>query len=338
MQKKVNIIIWSFVLILALGLLIAIYTGKNRYHLYQKNLFYMDTYIDVRIYDKSEKHANLAFEKIEQIYKEYHRLADPYKHYDGLTNVHTIRYNKSSDEALTLDKRLYDMISYGLLWSEKSNNRLDINLGKVIDCWKKYRELKNGVPTEEELENLGSQDVEDIKLLDNYQIKNNHPSIDLGSIAKGYATEVASEYLKKHGYERFLINAGGNVETGFTDSDREYKVGIEDPNTRGVYTVVKVKNKSVVTSGGYERFYEYKGKKYHHIIDPKTKFPANYMKSVTVITSSSKLGDILSTTLFLMPIEDGKKLVESMDDVEAIWYGNDDKITRSKGFQNYESK
>lgn len=336
MQKKVNIIIWGFVFILACGMGIAYLTQKNQLQLYKRNLFYMDTYIEVRVYGKNEEQTKKALDGVEAIYKEYHRLSDPYKSYDGITNVHTIRYNKKSDEYLKIDKKLYDMLSFGLEWMEKSNGKLDIGLGNVIDCWKKYRELKNGVPTKEELEPLNEKIS--IVLKEDEYILNNHPAIDLGSIAKGYATEEASAYLKKQGMTHFLINAGGNVEVGLADTKRNYKIGIEDPNTGGVSTIVNVSNKSVVTSGGYERFYEYQGKKYHHILNPETLFPADYMKSVTVIANNSKIGDILSTTLFLMPIEEGKKLVESMDDVEAAWYGNDNKIIRSKGFASYESK
>ncbi|MBS7021302.1 MAG: FAD:protein FMN transferase [Firmicutes bacterium] len=335
MQKKVNIIIWGFVILLATGIGIAYFTKKNQFQLYKRNLFYMDTYIEVRIYSKDKEKAEQALDGVEAIYKEYHQLSDPYKKYDGLTNVHTIRYNRKRDAYLKIDKKLYQMIEYGLEWMEKSDGKLNIGLGQVIDCWKKYRELKNGVPSKEELEAL-KVDTE-IILKDGDSILNNHPAIDLGSIAKGYATEEASAYLKKQGMTRFLINAGGNVEVGLSDSERKYKIGIEDPNTGGVFTIANVTNQSVVTSGGYERFYEYQGKKYHHIIHPETLYPADYMKSVTVITDNSKLGDILSTTLFLMPIDEGKKLVENMDGVEAIWYGKDDNITRSKGFKQYES-
>ena len=94
----------------------------------------------------------------------------------------------------------------------------------------------------------------------------------------------------------------------------------------------------MVTSGGYERFYEINGKKYHHIIDPNTKYPANNSLSTTVVTKNSSLADILSTTLFLMEPNDAIKFVNKIDDVEAIIYVNEDKILKSKGFNKYEQK
>ena len=99
-----------------------------------------------------------------------------------------------------------------------------------------------------------------------------------------------------------------------------------------MFYVVKDENISVVTSGGYERFYLYEGVLYHHIIDPKTKYPANYMKSVTVIANDSTLCDLLSTTLFLMSVEDGIEFIKEYE-VDVIWYTNNNEIIKSEGFK-----
>ena len=110
-------------------------------------------------------------------------------------------------------------------------------------------------------------------------------------------------------------------------NNSNYKIGIEDPNNKNdIFKVLKGNNISVVTSGGYERYYEYEDKKYHHIISPKTLYPTDYMKSVTIITKDSALADMLSTYLFLIDIEDGKDYINKLENVEAIWYTNDDKI------------
>jgi len=144
-------------------------------------------------------------------------------------------------------------------------------------------------------------------------------------------------YLKEQGFNKFLIYAGGNVLVGDHYKNDVYKIGIENPTKSGdIYKIVKSNNMAVVTSGGYERFYEYEGNIYHHIIDPNTLMPPNYMKSVTVITNDSALGDALSTTLFLMSIEEGKEYIKQFNNVEAIWYTNDNTIIKSDGFDKYE--
>ena len=125
------------------------------------------------------------------------------------------------------------------------------------------------------------------------------------------------------------------MKVGSSYKSDGYAVGIEEPfNTSKIYKVLHVENESVVTSGSYQRYYEYNGKNYNHIINPKTLFPDNYTKSVTVITKDSKKADILSTYLFLLPIDDGLEYVNNLDDVEAIWYS--DEIYYSNGFDKYE--
>ena len=335
MQDKINKIIWSIIPILILIFIFLFIYNNNSKKDYTRKFFYMDTYIYVKLYDINKKDADKYLDEIENIYKKYHKLTDRYNEYDNIKNIYYIKNNKSEEEYIKIDNELYDIISYGIDYYDKTNGLVDISMGNVIDVWKKYRDNKNGVPSIEELEKANNN----IKIeLKDGKIKNNHPNIDLGSIAKGYTTKVVGEYLKKQNINKFLINAGGNVLVG-DKNKKDYLIGIEDPNSKDdIFDIVKGSNIAVVTSGGYERYYEYNGKKYHHIINPKTLYPTDNMKSVTVVTSDSALADILSTYLFLLNIDDGLKYVNSLENVEAIWYTNDDKIIKSDGFDKYEYK
>ena len=207
-------------------------------------------------------------------------------------------------------------------------------MGNIIDIWKEYRNDKTGVPDLSQLKEYSN--YVDLILLDDNKILNNHPNLDLGSIAKGYATEMAGRYLESVGIDEYLINAGGNVKVGDAYNKEYYKIGVQSPVISGeLLTIVNGTNISVVTSGGYERNYVYNGKEYHHIIDPDTLFPSEYLKGVTVISKDSSIGDVLSTILFLMSVEEGQKFIKKYD-VEVIWYTNDNKIIRSEGFSAYE--
>ena len=332
MQKIVNKIIWIIVIILVVGLLLLnIFNKKDKE--YTSKFFYMDTYIYVKIYSNDSNKANKILKEVENIYKEYHELTDRYNSYNNIKNVYYIKNNKSKEEYIKIDKKLYDIIKFSI--DNNHNDLIDIGMGNVIDIWKNYRDNKSGIPSEEELEIAKESEVKIV--LKDGKIKNNHPNIDLGCISKGYTTKIVGEYLKKNGISKYLINAGGNVLVGDNYRNSEYKIGIEDPDKKNdIFTIVKGNNIAVVTSGGYERFYEYDGVKYSHIIDPNTLFPKDYMKSVTIITNDSALADLLSTTLFLMKIEDGKKYIESLDNVEAIWYTNDNKIIYSSGAKKYK--
>lgn len=332
---KKNIII--LIITLLIGVIGIWIYDSYKIKLYEKDLFYMDTYINVKLYSNNKDKANKALDEIDKIYSEYHKLTDRYNSYQNLVNLYTINNNVSTDEYLKIDEKLYKLIEYGIKMYNDSNGKIDISMGNVIDIWRGYRTSGLGVPTLEELKYVNYNNISQIELKDG-QIKNNNLNLDLGSISKGYTTEKVAEYLNNIGLNTYLINAGGNVIVGESYKKDKYKVGLEDPNSKygEVFKVINVTNKSVVTSGGYLRYYEYDGKKYHHIIDPDTLFPSDYMKSVTVITDDSAYADFLSTYLFLFPVDQGKEYVESLDNVEAIWYLNDDTYVTSNGFKQYE--
>ena len=313
-------------------LILFLITGCSKINLESHNYFYMDTYINVKIYDDID---DQIFNEIEKIYKEYHELADRYHEYGNLKNIYYIKNNDSLDETIKLDEKLCNMIELGIEYSNKTDNKFNINMADILDVWSTYRSSQNGIPMLEELQ-IAKNKINSIKFVGKCEILNNHPSIDLGAIAKGYATEEVGKYLKNQNITKFIINAGGNVLVGKHYDGGKYKIGLETPNqTKEIYKVLKVENKSVVTSGGYERFYTYEGKNYHHIIDYTTLYPANNFKSVTIITDSSALADTLSTSLFLLSIEDGKRLIENMD-VEVVWYTVDDKVITTEGISKYE--
>lgn len=328
MKKIYRILITGLIVIGGITVMILLFNQKKEY---SSNIYYMDTYIYIKVYSNKNK-AKEALNNVESIYKQYHQLSDRYHHYDGITNVYDIKNNDLKDN-LVLDDKLYNLLVYADKWHQKYN-KYNIEIGNIIDTWKKYRDSETGIPSIEELKSINK--ITNLVLLGNNTILNNHPNLDLGSIAKGYATEEAGKYLESIGINEYLINAGGNVKVGNSYGKKYYNIGIQSPKKDGnLLTKVKGNNISVVTSGSYERFYEYDGNIYHHIIDPDTLMPSKYMKSVTVITHDSALGDILSTVLFLNSVDDGMNIIKEYD-AEAIWYTNEDNIIRSDGFKNYE--
>ena len=164
-------------------------------------------------------------------------------------------------------------------------------------------------------------------------------SLDVGAIAKGYAVEQIAKHLESKGITGYILNVGGNVRTiGMADKEK-WKVGIENSDIEDkenpYIEYLKLSGESVVTSGSYQRFYVVDGKEYHHIIDPQTLMPGKKYLSVSVVTDDSGLGDAMSTALFIMDYEEGKKLVESTNDVEAMWVLQDGTQLYSSGFKSY---
>lgn len=336
MQDKLNKIIYGILLLLVVLLsVMTISKQSNKKLKYSKRIFYMDTYIYIQIDNQKEDTANKALEEAEKIFKHYHQLSDRYNSYNNINNLYYIKNNTSDEEYIQIDKDLYDLISYGIFWYDKSNGLLDISLGNITDIWKKYIQSGNGVPSNDELNKANIYNIKDIILKDN-SIYNNHVNIDLGAISKGYTTEKVGQYFESVGINSYLINAGGNVKVG-TKNNANYKIGIQDPDgsKTDVYKVVEGNNISVITSGNYERYYKYNNKIYGHIINPKTLFPSSNIKSITVITNDSALGDAMSTILYLMDIDEAKLYLKDYD-VEATWYVNKDKQYYTDGFDKYE--
>jgi thiamine biosynthesis lipoprotein len=142
--------------------------------------------------------------------------------------------------------------------------------------------------------------------------------------------------MESEGATSMLLSAGGNVRTiGARADGTDWKVGIQDPYSGGYLCVVNVDERSLVTSGTYERYYTVDGRDYHHIVDPQTLMPSTYYDSVSVIAADSGLADALTTGLFSMPLTEGAALVESLDDVEALWVQPDGTQTQSSGFSAF---
>jgi len=183
----------------------------------------------------------------------------------------------------------------------------------LIDIWKGYIDKEEGVPSIDELNNANIN-IKDIELVGNIYKKNNGIKIDLGAYAKGYITELVGNYLEELEIDRYLIDAGGNIKVGNNYKKDNYVIGIQNPiNTNQIFTKLSVNNVSIVTSGDYQRYYEYDGVRYNHIINPFTRMPSTNFKSVTVISEDSFLADIYSTYLFLIDLEKGKEIVNNND-------------------------
>ena len=301
---------------------------------YSKSYFYMDTVINIDIYSNKE---DILLE-VENIYKEYHNLTTRYDNIKDLVNIYYINNILKVNKEIKIDSRLYELLEYSKEVYIKTNKKVNIGLGNVIDVWNEYKNKIGGIPSYNQLLNSGSTNLDDLVLLgDNTIKKTSNIKLDLGAISKGYTTNIVKEYLEENNIDKYLINAGGNVVVGNHYNNSLYKIGLQDPiNNMDVYKVLNLTNKAVVTSGSYIRGYEYEGVIYHHIIDSIKLFPMDYFKSVTVICDDSAQADALSTYLFTIPYEEGLNIVESLPGVEVIWYIDSTNIKYTKGVTNYE--
>ena len=283
--------------------------------------------------------ADLLYEKL----CEYHELFDIYNTYDGINNIKTINDN-AGIASVTVDNAIIELLEFSVDMYELTGGKMNIAMGSVLKIWHEYRQ--NGInspddaelPYETELKSAAEHtNIENLiidKENNTVYISDPMMSLDVGATAKGYAVEKVCEYAESKGIGNISISCGGNVCTVGKKADgADWNVGIVSPfgNNNEYIRSVKVHDAAVVTSGTYQRYYEVDGKKYHHIIDPETLMPSELYLSVSIISKSSAESDALSTALFNMPIDEGKRLIESLEYTDAVWILADGSIVTSSG-------
>ncbi|HUX19952.1 MAG TPA: FAD:protein FMN transferase [Spirochaetia bacterium] len=296
-----------------------------------KTDFVLDTACTITIYDKAPQDTlTKAFDLL--------RHVNSTMTIDG-TDSELIDVNNAAGlHPVEVSADTYGVIKDGLYYSRLTDGAFDITVGPLVKLWGIGRGGDSVPPQAKIREALSLVDYRNVALDDathSVYLKRKGMVIDLGGIAKGYAGEAVEELLQKGAVRHAIVDLGGNIIAIGTKVDGSlWRIGIQDPDrARGSYIgVVSVENKAVVTSGKYERYFVYKGKRYHHILSTKTGFPVeNGIASVTIISANSTTADALSTSLFLLGVQKGISLIDSIDQTEAIIVTEDKKIYVSGG-------
>ena len=299
----------------------------------------LNTAVTITIYDSQNKNLltecmNLCdkYEKIfsrtasdSELYKLNHRQLTPV---DGTDNTYQV-----SDS-------LAELIQKGLYYSDLSDGAFDIAIEPLTSLWDFTAEDPQ-VPEDSLIQAaLPKCDYHNIsvdRVKNEITLKTDDTAIELGAIAKGYIADRLKDYLVSRNVKSAIINLGGNVLCiGEKPDNSAFKIGIQKPfaDRSETIAVMDIKDKSVVSSGIYERCFEQNGTLYHHLLNPKTGYPYdNGLITVTIISDKSVGGDALSTTCFAMGLEDGMKLAESLDDVQAFFVTSDYEIHYTKDFR-----
>lgn len=320
-------------LLLLLALLAA--CGDQEPETVQRTNFQMDTIVTITLYDwTDESTIDLAFQEIDRL-EDLLSVEREGSDLDRLAKAagrEWVEISPETQEVLTLAKE-YGTLSGGLF---------DVTAGPLIDLW----DINGGghYPTQEELDAvLPLIDSDDLQIEEGRAYLARPGMVaNLGAIAKGYIADQVKALLMEQGVEHAVLDLGRNILLigGKTDT-APFRIGVQDPNQDqgDLLTVLKVSDKSIVTSGVYERYFTYEGKRYHHILDPFTGYPAdNGLAAVTILSDDSARGDALSTACLLLGKEAGLALMEGLDGVEALFVEDDGTMTRSSGFTAYESK
>ncbi|MDD4046738.1 MAG: FAD:protein FMN transferase [Tissierellia bacterium] len=324
--------------------------GEKELNKYQSEfLMLFDTVTRIVGYSESKEEFKEYSQIIHDDLKEYHQLYDIYNDYEGVNNIKTINDN-AGIKPVKVDKRIIELLKFSKELYEKTNGKTNIAFGSVLKIWHKYRnegieDPENAsLPTDEELKIANEHtNIEDMIIDEENStvfLKDPLMSLDVGAIAKGYATEQASKMARDSGLHSGLLSVGGNVRAinNNATTNEPWNVGIQNPDReaeKSVIEVVKLDNSSLVTSGDYERYYTVDGEKYNHIIDPDTMYPSKYFTAVSIISKNSGVSDALSTAIFCMPFEEGLEFINSMPETEAMWIFSDKTIKYSDNFESF---
>lgn len=298
--------------------------------------FALDTLIELKIYAYERKGSDSLIDDSFDLVRSLENMLS--MHVKG-SDVDRINQNAgilpTQVDALT-DRVLRD----SLFFSGLTDGLFDITAGPLIKLWA-IDPPDGHYPSKEELAAvLPLIDYHKIDFLDDNQIllQDKGMIVNLGAIAKGTIADEIKNYLLSKGVTSALINLGGNVlALGSKPDGSSFVIGIQDPDSpRGDYLMsIEIDDTSVVSSGDYERYFEYNGKKYHHILNPKTGFPADTnIKQVTIVTANSQTADGLSTSFLLLGVEKGLALVESIEGVDAIVITKDHQIYFTEGLRD----
>lgn len=219
------------------------------------------------------------------------------------------------------------IIEKAIYYGDLSGGKFDITIYPVSSLWDFHNDV---FPSRDEIaEALKNVDYQSIETKDN-TVNLNGKQIDLGGIAKGYIADRLLEYFKSKNVSEGIIDLGGNL---IVFGDRYYTVGIKQPFSDGEYAAkIKLRDKTVVTSGTYERYIQKDGKIYHHILDKKTGYACDTdLCSATIISQSSLDADALSTICILVGLEGAKEIIENTPDTEAVFIDNDKNLHYTSG-------
>lgn len=318
---------------------------------FDRESFVLDTIVQFSVWTNDtlqEEQAKDILAQAEQLCRYYENLMSK-----SIEKSDVYRLNHANGEEIVISQETAYLIEQSLEFSKKSEGHFDITILPVKELWD-FKSDSPTVPTKEQIDReltkvsyqnivLGEHTTQEIdgKQIPARRIKLlNNAMIDLGGIAKGYIADKLAEMMKAQGVKKGIINLGGNIlMIGEKEKGKPWRVGIQNPDgvQNSYIGSVSIVDQSVVTSGVYERYFEKDGKMYHHILNPFLGKPVeNDLLSVTILSDLSMEGDALSTTCFVLGLEKGMELIESMDNVEAVFITSDKKLHVTGGISKYD--
>ena len=304
--------------------------GKDKAQEAENSFFAMNTYMTFTAYGEGAEDAlvdaRVRVEEVEALWSVTDEGSEIY------------RANHSGGEPVNVSEETAELVYFALEMAEKTDGALEPTIDPVLRAWGFTTDTKQ-VPSQEEIDAL-LEDVghEKITLDGTLLTVPEGMELDLGAVGKGYAGDLAAEAVRARGIECAILSLGGNIQAvGSRPDGTDWRVGLRSPWEDGTLGVLRVSDQAVVTSGGYENYFEDEdGNVYWHILDPETGYPAKSgLLSVTIICPQGRMGDALSTALFVMGPQKAEEYWRENGDFEMILVTEEGEILITEGVADH---
>ncbi|OOB79554.1 MAG: hypothetical protein BEN19_07465 [Epulopiscium sp. Nuni2H_MBin003] len=276
--------------------------------------FIYDTVVSIQIYDSDNQDI------LDTVFEMCHNYEDKFSRTINSSEISQL--NHANGQSVQVSDCTIELLQLGIYYSQISDGVFDITVSALSELWN-----NDVIPLEKDIQMaMQSIDYNNVTIDGNIVTLDNNAQIDVGGIAKGFIADKVKQYLQSIGIKHAIINLGGNILTiGNKPDGTNFNIGIQEPFAQmGVaITTYATNDKSIVTSGIYERYFEVGGNMYHHVLDPTTGYPfVTDLYGVTIISDSSVEGDVLSTICLAKGLVEGEQFLENFEDIDALFITN----------------
>jgi len=291
-------------------------TGCSKPHReFNETVFTMGTLVEVTIIGEEEAVTDKAYAAILDDFSYMHNTWHPWQR-NALARLNSLL---KTGAAFSLAPSILPLIEHSAVLSEKSHGLFNPAIGGLVKLWGFHQDDYDAIFSPPD-EDVIAEFLTDLPQMSDIEVdnltmygKNANLHLDFGGFAKGVAVDATIEHLREFGIENAIINAGGDLRAIGKRGNRPWRIGIRDPRSDGVFASIDISgDESVFTSGDYERYFMSQNKRYHHIIDPRTGYPADQTRSVTVVHSDAATADAAATALFIAGPEQWHRIATSM--------------------------
>jgi thiamine biosynthesis lipoprotein len=305
--------------------------SKPQYE-FNETVFTFGTLVEITIVGSDEQTANRAYTAALDDLNYMHSTWHAWQH-NALSRINSLLKTGGS---FSLAPSVQPLITQAKTLSRQSNGLFNPAIGELINLWGFHSDERDDSPPplDENIKALldAAPSMDDV-VIEGLSMRgtNKHLRLDFGGFAKGVAVDVVINHLREFGIGNAIVNAGGDLRAIGDKYGRPWRIGIRNPNSEGVIASIDIEgDESVFTSGDYERYFEDNGKRYHHIIDPRTGYPAANTRSVTVLHDSGAVADAASTALFVAGPNNWPDIARSMDIQHVMLIASDGRVQMSR--------